>query len=201
MTIKKLPVASVLLGIFASLVMLMPQSIHNMLYFDHAQIASGNYWSLISGHWVHADWEHLAWNVLALVVLAGIIERRSRRLMILSLIGGMLFVDLMLFSPVNSVQIYCGLSGVLNTLLGIVLVCYWKETRSIIIPLVGLFCAAKIAIEVYSGSAIMTNISWPPYALAHLAGFVGTPFVWYLGVKSNKCKFKKSEMNYAPGYR
>jgi len=184
MASKNLPFVSVLLGMITSLVMLLPQSVHDTLYFDHTNIDAGNYLGLLSGHWVHADAEHLGWNVLALVILAGIIELRSRRVMFVSLLCGMFFVDLMLFSPFSNVQIYCGLSGILNTLLGIVLIYYWRETNSKLIPIFGVLCVAKIVIELYSGSSMITNISWPPYALAHVAGLLATPLAWYLGSKA-----------------
>lgn len=199
MTNRNLPVFSALLGIFASLVMLLPQSVHNVLYFDHAQFSVGSYLGVISGHWVHADWEHLGWNVLALVILAAIIEYRSRRLLLSSIFAGMLIVDLLLFSPLSSIQRYCGLSGMLNTMLGIVLICYWRETRSVLIPAFGLLCIAKIVVELHIGSSIITNISWPPYAMAHVAGLLGTPLAWYLGVKPSTCNVEKPALDYVSG--
>ena len=172
------PPVTALLALFVTLVMLLPAPVQETLYFDHHAIASGSLAGLLTGHWVHADVEHYLWNTLAFVVLAGIIERRSIGLLVLSLCIGIVCVDLLLFSPFNTVQRYCGLSGVLNTLLGVVLILYWRETQSRWVIAFGVACVGKILIELSSGDSIITNISWPPYALAHIAGMIGVPFAW-----------------------
>lgn len=173
---KKIPLLTLLLTLCASLLMLFPQSIQEWLYFDHSLVAAGNWWLLISGHWIHVDSEHLVWNIAAFVVLASIIEARSKSLLVVSLLAGMICIDLLLFSPFNSVQRYCGLSGVLNTLMGTVIYIYWVETGSKATLLAMLLCLAKIAVEINTGQSIFTNSSWPPYAIAHLAGMLAAPF-------------------------
>ena len=172
--IRQLPLVTLALAALAGMLMLLPQSFHEVLYFDHAALASGQWWSLISGHWVHADYQHLVWNLVALVALGGIIEVRSRRLLLFSLAVGMLSVDLLLYSPFNSVQRYCGLSGLLNTLLGVALYIYWHETRSRLVVAAGLLCVGKILVEMSGGQALFTNNSWPAYPIAHLAGLMGS---------------------------
>lgn len=169
----------------ACLVMLLPPSIHQWLYFDRAFLGwglesgleSGQWWGLISGHWVHVDTGHLLWNAAALALLAAIIERRSKTLLLLSLAIGTLFVDALLMSPLSSIQRYCGLSGMLNTLFGTVLLIYWRETRSSIVPFIALLSMGKVLYELFTGDAIFTNTSWPPYALAHVAGLLGAGFI------------------------
>ena len=171
----RLPILSLALAIVASALMLLPQTIHQVLYFDHSALAAGKLWPLVSGHWVHADVQHLLWNVAALLVLGSIIEVRSRKLLLYSLFVGMLSVDLLLYSPYSHIARYCGLSGLLNTLLGVALFIYWCETRSLAIIGIGVLCVGKIVVELFSGQAVITNISWPPYAVAHIAGLMGTP--------------------------
>lgn len=174
---KEYPLITLFLGVCVSLLMLLPQPIQTILYFDHQLVALGYGWTLISGHWIHVDLEHLKWNVLTLIVLASIIEIRSKTLLVVSLLMGMICVDVLLFSSYNSVQRYCGLSGILNTLMGIVIYIYWIETRSMVIIFVGILCLGKIAIEIIIGQAIFTHNSWPPYPMAHLAGILAAPLV------------------------
>jgi rhomboid family GlyGly-CTERM serine protease len=164
--------------------MLLAPATQELLYFDLQRLTQGNFWVLFTGHWIHADIEHLIWNVAALAALAAIIEKRSRRLLLWSLVVGMVCVDLLLLSPVSHLQRYCGLSGLLNTLLGVALYSYWRETRSAVVILVGILSIAKIALELISGQSVFTDISWPPFAMAHLAGIVGAPLVvWGLNRK------------------
>ena len=174
---KKFPFISLLLSAIAYGLMLLPQEVHDRLYFDTQILSQGHLWGLVSGHWIHADGQHFIWNVTALALLAGIIETRSRRLLLWSIVIGTVCVDLLLLSPASELQRYCGLSGLLNTLLGVALYIYWRETRSQTVIVVGLFCVAKIALEMYSGHSIFTDISWPPFAAAHLAGILGVPVV------------------------
>ena len=174
---KQIPYISLLLSALASALMLLPQEVHNRLYFDSHLLSQGYLWGLISGHWVHADIQHLIWNVAALAILATIIETRSRQLLLWSIVIGTACVDILLMSPVSGLQRYCGLSGLLNTLLGVALYVYWRETRSTAVIVVGILSVAKIALEMYSGHSVFTDISWPPFTTAHLAGILGAPIV------------------------
>ena len=130
---------------------------------------------------MHADHAHLLWNVGALAILASIIERYSRALLLCSLAAGTVSVDLLLLSPLSSVARYCGLSGILNTLLGVALFLLWKRTGSRLYILLGLLCVLKILAEMHWGQSLFTNISWPPYGPAHLAGLAATPIALLLG--------------------
>lgn len=154
---------------------LLPTPLHEMLYFDINQIVAGQWLGLISGHWMHAGTEHLLWNVSALAIIGAVIESCSRRLLLWSLVAGMASVDLLLVSPLADIGRYCGLSGLLNTLLGVMLYLLWQRTRSKIVIGVGALCVLKIAVEVTMAQSLFTSTQWPPYALAHLAGMAGTP--------------------------
>lgn len=191
------PFLTITLCLLAAFLMALPEPIKTALYFDSQMLASGNLWQLVTGHWMHADGQHLLWNLLGLAVLGYIIERYSRTLLLLSLGMGVLAVDMLLLSPFSEIQRYCGLSGVLNTMLGVAFYCRWRETRSIIIPIVGALSVAKIFVEIQIGASLFTDISWPPYPLAHLAGLLATPLALlaYFRLLSGEMKpgnFKKS---------
>ena len=69
-----------------------------LLYYGAVEIASGEDWRYVSGHLVHADGNHLLWNILGLLILGILVERRSRRLMALSLLAGIVSVDALLLA-------------------------------------------------------------------------------------------------------
>lgn len=174
-TVARLPLITLAMTLLSSSLMLLPSPLQEYLYFDIQAVAEFHVLGLFSGHWIHSDQSHLLWNLVAFVVLGSIIEQRSRALLLWSLATGTLFVDLLLISPLTDIQRYCGLSGVLNTLMGVTLYLYWRTTRSAWVLLVGVLSVLKIVIELSCGQAIFTDISWPPFPLAHLAGLLATP--------------------------
>jgi membrane associated rhomboid family serine protease len=128
---------------------------------------------------VHADLEHLLWNSLGLAVLGAIIEYRSRASFLVALAAGMVSVSALLLSPWSPLVYYCGLSGVLNTLLLVALWQEWRISRSWLLISIGLGSIAKLIIELSQGVSIVTNLSWPPYAWSHLAGLIaGLAVIW-----------------------
>ena len=158
------------------------------LYFSAAGIVDGEIWRIISGHFMHADLKHLLWNCLGLAVLGTLLEHRSRTVLLATLGTGIIFVSALLLTPFAQLEYYCGLSGVLNTLLLVALWLEWKSTRSRLIILIACGCIAKVLIEVSQGVSIMTHISWPPYAWSHVAGLVGGLLViWMLTEFNNEC--------------
>ena len=172
----------------------LPLTVRESLYFDYSSLVAGNWIGGVSGHWIHVDTEHLIWNVGALAILSSLIEVHSRGLLLWSILVGVASVDLLLVSPLSDVARYCGLSGALNTLLGVALFLLWKPTRSRLVLLIGALCLLKIAIEIVLGDSLFTEIGWPPYAPAHLAGIIATPIALLLGYRDTITKKNTGEL-------
>ena len=66
---------------------------------------------------------------------------------------------------------YCGLSGLLNSLLAAGLCMLWRETRDPVVLLVAAGAVAKIAFEGLSGQAVFVDIAWPSVPSVHGVGF------------------------------
>ena len=145
----------------------------SVFYFSADSIAQGETWRLVTGHLVHADLQHLGWNCLGLLVLGTLIEQYSRTAWWAALCFGIASVSTLLLSSFSQLDYYCGLSGVLNTLLLVALWYEWRRTRSWLIIVVALGAVIKTLIEVSSGEALLTHIDWPPYAWSHVAGLTG----------------------------
>jgi rhomboid family GlyGly-CTERM serine protease len=176
----KLPLLSLALAALAGLMMALPVPVQEVLYVDHDMVARREFWGLLSGHWLHSDVQHLLWNLLGLLVLGTLIENHSRRLLLVSLLMGTAAVDLLLLSPMSELQRYCGLSGVLNTLLGVALYLQWRQTHSNWVTLSAALCVLKIFVEMTSGQSLFTQTNWPSFPAAHLAGFIGAGIVIWL---------------------
>lgn len=158
------------------------------LYFSAAHILDGEVWRIVSGHFMHADLQHLLWNCLGLAVLGWLLENRSKRLLLAAAGTGILFVSALLLTPYAQLDYYCGLSGVLNTLLLVALWLQWNLTRSWWIIILTCGSIAKVLFEVSQGISIVTHISWPPYAWSHLADLSGGLFIIWIQSRDFKDK-------------
>ncbi|MEW7973671.1 MAG: rhombosortase [Candidatus Thiodiazotropha endolucinida] len=165
----KFPKLTVVAVLITSVLMAMPQH-HGLFYFDLSPVMSGEWWRLLTGHLIHSDWEHWFWNAAALAVLGSYLEQQSKYLWFQGMLAGMIGVNLLLLSDWSQITRYCGLSGVLNTLLAVALFHYWRETRSAWVIVAALVCMSKLMIELLSGTSLLTQLSWPPFPPAHLAG-------------------------------
>jgi rhomboid family GlyGly-CTERM serine protease len=155
------------------------------LVYDRDAIGEGDWWRLFSGHLVHGDVAHLAWNLGGLLVLGTLLERVSRPLLPVMLLGGAVTVDVALTLWLPGIAYYCGLSGVLNALLVPVLADAWRKSRSPLVPAIALLSLAKIGFETLAGQALVTDTLWPGVPLAHLAGWIaGVPALLLPGDRS-----------------
>ena len=140
--------------------------------FDRMAIEQGEWWRLITGHWVHSDLEHAAWDIGALLVLGLLFESRLNGELFGVLALGTLGIDLWLWHAAPSISYYCGLSGILNGLLALGLWRLWQETRHPLVWLTGLGAVAKIFWETWLGGALLTTTAWPSLPEVHGVGFV-----------------------------
>ena len=148
------------------------------LVFDRQAIMHGELWRLLTSHWVHVDTEHLAWNLLAFGILGWMIETSlGPGRLYHALITGMCLVTAWVWWLIPDLDYYCGLSGILNTLLLVILIDGWRSSRQLVFPLVAVGAIAKIAYELFQSSAIFTHTSWPAVPEAHLAGALAAVIV------------------------
>ncbi len=140
--------------------------------YDRAAIAQGEWWRLISGHWVHSDLEHAVWDIAALLVLGWLFEPRLKGGLFGVLALASLGIDLWLWRVEPSLVYYCGLSGILNGLLALGLVRWWQQEPHPLIWMTGLGAVLKIAWEMAAGEALLTATAWPSVPEVHAVGFV-----------------------------
>ncbi len=179
---SRLPWLTLLLsGLVAAVYLLLGPAPPGLL-FDHDRVAQGEVWRLLTGHLVHSDTAHLAWNLAALVILGSLLEWRvgCRAWSYLGLfVTAALAIDGWLWWLQPELRIYCGLSGVLNTLYAALAALLWQETRHPLFPLAILCNLAKIALEAANGGALLPTTTWSSVPGAHVAGMAaGLIFVW-----------------------
>jgi rhomboid family GlyGly-CTERM serine protease len=104
--------APAVLALISTLLMLGGERLAQILRYDRAAVAAGEWWRLFSGNLVHLGWWHLVFNVLSLVLLVLLCPDRLsplewlRRVVI---IGTGMSLCLYWLSP--GLQTYVGLSG------------------------------------------------------------------------------------------
>lgn len=159
--------------IFLAVPLSLSAELFQLAYFDQTLISEGQLWRLISGHLSHTSTSHLGWDLLAFALAVGYLERHSRRLLLLSLLGGLITVNGLLLSPWSGVGSYAGLSGILFAPLFLSLLIFARKQPSLNGWLPMLICIGKVIWEQFSGQALLSQSPWPPYPAAHLAGLVG----------------------------
>ena len=149
--------------------------------FDRTAITQGEFWRLVTGHWVHSDLLHAFWDISALLLLGTLFESRLKWRMPLALLVATIGVDVWLWWGDHSLQYYCGLSGILNGLLIVGLLHLWRDFRHPLIWITGTGAALKIIVEISAGQALLTQTVWPSVPTVHAVGFL-SGLVLMLGI-------------------
>ncbi|MDH3985623.1 MAG: rhombosortase [Gammaproteobacteria bacterium] len=167
-----LPWRSMLLGAGAVVAYLGLGAAPEAWVFDRVAIAQGEWWRLVTAHWVHSDRVHAGWDIAALLLLGAVFEARLQWRLPLALLIGTVGVDAWLWWGDPALQFYCGLSGILNSLLIVGLLQLWRDWRHPLVLLTGVGAAMKILVEINAGEALLTQTAWPGIPTVHAAGFL-----------------------------
>lgn len=85
------------------------------LRYERAGIEAGQWWRLLTGHWVHLSLRHAVLNALGLALMWALFARDySPRQWLLILLGAVLAIDAGLWLVDSTLQWYVGSSGVLH---------------------------------------------------------------------------------------
>jgi len=142
------------------------------LRYERASILRGEWWRLLSAHFVHLGLTHLLLDGSALLLLWALYARSlSARSWLLIAVGTMAAIDAGLWWLAPQVQWYAGISGLLHGLwaVGAVQGAHRREVSGWLL-LVAL--AAKLAREHYTGASLVVS-SFPVVPAAHLYGALG----------------------------
>lgn len=167
-----LPWRSFLMGALAIAVYLLLGPSPEAWVFDRVAITQGEWWRLVTGHWVHSDQTHANWDITALVLLGALFEARLRWQLPMVLLFASAGVDAWLWWGEPMLRYYCGLSGILNGLLVVGLLHLWRETRHPVVLLTGVGAVLKIAVEINLGQSFLIQTAWPGVPAVHAAGFL-----------------------------
>ncbi len=166
----RLPWRSFILGLLAILGYYIAGPAPELWVFSRAAISQGELWTLISGHWMHSDLEHAVWNISALIVLGSLFEQQLKTRLFTDLLLACVLMSFWLIYFMPDLSAYCGLSGILNTLLVTGIAALWQHYRAPSILLILALALIKNLMELFTQEAIFTHTTWPSVPEAHIVG-------------------------------
>jgi rhomboid family GlyGly-CTERM serine protease len=159
------------LAVLAALACGGPQ-LTGLLRYERTAIAQGEWWRLVSGHWVHLGPRHLLPDAAGLVLLWALYARELRPgSWLLVLACATAAIDAGLWWGQGAVQWYVGISGLLHGA--------WAA-GSAAVALQGrregwlmlAILAVKLVVEHYAGASLFTG-GFPVVSAAHAFGALG----------------------------
>lgn len=143
------------------------------LRYERAAIAAGEWYRLVTGHFVHGSWVHLLMNVAGLGLIAGLFPRDysvRQWLMIGAASLAVIDAGFVLFEP--QLQWYVGLSGMLHGALAAGAVSWWARESRPLAAALSLILVVKLGWEQWRGALPLSG-DMPVIVDAHLYGAVG----------------------------
>ena len=149
------------------------QSNMALFVFDRDAIGQGEWWRLLTAHFIHSSASHALWDVLAFTGITFWLSQYSIQQMLMSVFLGIVAVDILLLSPFSSMDYYCGLSGILFSPLLLVCHHFFQEKRNVVGLLPMAVLCTKLVWEVCVQHTLFVDTAWQAYPAAHLAGLMG----------------------------
>jgi rhomboid family GlyGly-CTERM serine protease len=134
-----------------------------LLRYERLAVLHGEYWRLITGHFVHGSTQHLLLNAVGLGIVAALFPREySLRGWLLILAGSLVIIDLGFVLLEPQLDWYVGLSGVLHGALAAGAIGWWKHESRLL----------ALAWEQWQGALPLSG-DMPVVVDAHLYGAIG----------------------------
>jgi rhomboid family GlyGly-CTERM serine protease len=142
------------------------------LQYERTAIGAGEWWRLLTAHWVHLGARHLLLDAAGLVLLWVLYARELRPLTwLIVLAGATAAIDAGLWWGEPQLQWYLGLSGLLHA--------FWSAgasgaalRRNALGWLMLALLTAKLAFEQHRGGSLVAE-SFPVVSASHLYGALG----------------------------
>ncbi len=165
-----------LVGLLATvlvLVALTGDAGRELLRYERLAVLHGEFWRLVTGHFVHGSGQHLLLNAVGLGLIAALFPREySLRGWLLILASSIATIDLGFVFLEPQLEWYVGLSGVLHGALAAGAIGWWKhESRPLALALTAVLLG-KLAWEQWHGALPLSG-DMPVVVDAHLYGAIG----------------------------
>lgn len=177
-----LPVVSSII-IVISLFVYLFDGLSSMFIYDRDVILDGEFWRLITGHFVHFSGLHFSFNIIAFGITGWIIEKRAYPGfgMLVLIMAFVIGVSMIVLKP--DMQFYGGLSGISHGALIYLALFGLREAKpwNTISWVILLFVPIKVGIEMFTGGLLAYRAeTFVPVPLSHLMGVVVAFLQFYI---------------------
>lgn len=143
------------------------------LRYERGGVGAGEWWRLITAHFVHLDLQHAVLNTLGFVLMWSLFARDYRPLQWLLIVAATLgAIDAGLWFRDTRVDWYVGASGALHGVMAAGTVAHMRR-GDLDGWILAVFIVAKLAYEQWSGALPFNDIALPVVVNAHLYGALG----------------------------
>jgi rhomboid family GlyGly-CTERM serine protease len=143
------------------------------LRYDRQLILEGEYWRLITGHWVHGSLRHMVLNAAGALVIAFLFLRTySVAQWLLILAASTLAIDIGFICWEPQLSWYVGASGVLHGALAAGALAWWRVESRVMALALSFIVVGKLAWEHWHGALPLAG-EMPVIVSAHLYGAIG----------------------------
>src|SRR3982074_1911232 len=140
------------------------------LRYDRTALAAGQWWRLLTAHFVHLDFDHAALNSLGLVLMWALFARDYRPVHWLAiLVGSIAAIDAGLWLRDSTVAWYVGSSGALHGIMAAGTLAHLRR-RDLDGWILAAFIVVKLAYEQSAGALPFTDRHAGVVVDAHLFG-------------------------------
>lgn len=144
-----------------------------LLRYERAGLTDGEWWRLLSAHFVHLDLAHTALNTLGVVLMWAFFARDyAPRQWAVILLASILAIDAGLWFLDPDVAWYVGASGILHGVMAAGTLAHLRR-RDLDGWILAVFVVGKLAYEQWTGALPFSDEGVPVVVNAHLYGAVG----------------------------
>ena len=173
------PIAALLLAGGTILLQLSP-ALAARLDYDRAAVVGGQWWRILTGHWVHWSGDQLFWNVACFAALGIAVEGLGRGRFLACVAASAVAISAALLWLRPELLVYRGLSGISSALVAMLAVALLREKLEsrewrwlAAVAVLSLGFLAKTSFELVTGATLFVDsaaVGAPPVPLAHIAG-------------------------------
>jgi rhomboid family GlyGly-CTERM serine protease len=172
---RSLP-AGWLLGLLVVLLVslgLLGDPVRLALRYERTAILAGEYWRLLSGHFIHGSNQHLILNLAGLGLIAALFPRGyTAKGWLLVLLLSVLIIDVGFVFYEPQLQWYVGFSGVLHGALAAGAIAWWRSDSALFAAALSVILIGKLIWEQWHGALPLSG-DLPVVVDAHLYGALG----------------------------
>jgi len=189
--------ATLLAALIPALLLTQPGA-GELLQYSREAVGGGQWWRVLTSHWVHWNGEHALWDSLAFAALLFAGLRLSAKRTALALLAGSVLIPAAVWFLLPGMAYYRGLSGLASVLYVFVvlelLATAWRHDRWVPASILGVVLigfAAKTVFEFVTGTTVFVQSMGPGVIgvpLAHLVGGALGACVVGCGEKGEKLK-------------